>query len=87
MEKNFCPDHSKHVEQIKELENKANDNTERHRDIWKALESRISTKWLFALIPLFVSCLIFQATIYNGVKDIQKDVAVMQEKMKPKVES
>lgn len=50
------------------------------KDLWEAIKAKISNTWLIALIPAFLVWLSFQAVVYDTVKNIEKDVAVITAK-------
>lgn len=47
-------------------------------DLWKSVNSKIGVWWLLLIVPLLGIWLTFQGAMYDGIKNIQKDVAVIQ---------
>lgn len=66
-----CDCHLKHTSQITELEK---DVTQ----LWTFVGDKISVKWLFALIPILLVWLSFQAAIYTGIKNLETEIAVIK---------
>jgi len=44
----------------------------------RGLNGKLGTWWLVLMIPLLIVWLGFQGEMYDGVKNIQKDIAVIQ---------
>ena len=75
MEK-YCDCHMKHSSKIDDHDKKLSEYHNDHKEMWEAIKKKVSSAWLFALVPAFCIWVGFQFAIYTTIKDVQAQVAV-----------
>ncbi len=77
-----CYDCSGYQARLDDHEDKLAEHDNAIRSIWKALTKKLGNWWLVLILPFIMLWLGFQGSMYNGVKNIQRDVAVIQMTLK-----
>jgi len=73
-----CGEHSGHEARIRNNEKLLCEYHKDHIDIWSAIKTKVDMKIFSLLIVLIIGNLGFQLSIYDTVKEIEKDVAVVK---------
>ena len=82
MSDKYCSCHSKHSVRLDHLEIQEKESRMDRIEIWKSIKTKISSVWLFALIPVLMAWIGFQVVIYDSVKNVETKIAVLQQQLK-----
>jgi len=85
----LCKCHMKHVAVLERLDEdirtdainliaRQEKNKEAHEKLWSQIGTKLSSKWLLAIVPFIIAWFSFQMVIYEAVKMIGTEVAVIK---------
>lgn len=74
-----CFDCSGYMARLDDHEGRLDGHDTAIKSLWK---DKLGNWWMVFIIPFLVIWLAFQGEVYDGVKNIQKDVAVIQTTLK-----
>jgi len=89
IDSDLCKCHLKHVAALARLDEdiktdaanliaRQEKNGEAHEKLWESIKTKLSSKWLLAIIPFVIAWFSFQMVIYEAVKTIGTEVAVIK---------
>lgn len=82
----LCLHHFEHAAALNDLKGSIEKNREDHKEMWIDIKNKVSMKVfltiLIIIVGFFGSTLAFQLIIYDSIKAVDKQVAVVQEQIK-----
>jgi len=76
-----CDCHLKHTEKLHTIEETQHDRKQELRDIWLAIHTKVSMSLFILLVMMMVGNLAFQWGIYVNTKDLDKKIAVIEQRL------
>ena len=77
----FCDHHKQHEEKFIHIEKTLGENKEDAKDIWGNIEEKVPMKLFLLLVALMIGSLGFQWRIYDSLKNLQTEVAVVKSQL------
>jgi len=74
----YCDCHYKHTAQMENLKDADSLSRSDRHDLWEELNTKVNMKMFFLLIAIFIGTFSFQLLVYNSVRTIEADVAVLK---------
>ena len=76
-----CDCHSKYAEKIHNVEETQHYRKQELKDIWTAIDSKVSMSLFLVLVTLMIGNLAFQWGIYENTKNLDKKIAVIETRL------
>jgi len=78
----YCDCHYKHQSQITDLKGADDLSRVDRSDIWKVLDTKVNMKMFYLLIAIFIGTFSFQLLVYNSIRTVETDIAVLKAEMR-----
>ena len=81
MTEDLCDYHKQHEEKFIHIEKTLGDSKKEVKDIWENLNKKVSITLFTLLVMLMIGNLGFQWQIYDSLKNLQTEVAVVKSQL------
>lgn len=81
MTEDLCDYHKQHEEKFVHIERTLGESKEEARDIWENIKEKVPMKLFLLLVALMIGSLGFQWQIYDSLKNLQTEIAVVKSQL------